>query len=451
MATVTKAANRHTAVATGWTSPENAYATTGNDSYATLASAKNATRSGDFGFPDFTTADIPDGSTITGATIYVEWGMTASVTGGLLGCMPRVNNADAGTELTKTTTTEAAESVAFTTLPTLAQLRSAQTSDLVEARLRVTKGSTSTGMTGNLDYVYIVVAFTPPNPTGTGALTTQKPTVSGTGSHLVNPSGTGALTTQKPSVAGTGSHVTPLSGVGALTTRPPVVAGTGSLILTGTGALTTQLPTVAGTGALVLTATGSLTTQPPSVSGTGAHTVTHSGTGALTLQPPTVAGTGSHTTSATTGVARLQLAAGWEPASRTEHSIRLRARVTSGTGTLYAALYEGASNRSGDLSQALTTSLADYTLAIADVDAANITSYAALELRIWGEASAGVVFEVDQAWLAVPTGPIPEYTGTGALALQPPAIAGTGQEVLTGYWRPDPPAALRGGRRARRP
>lgn len=165
MATATKAANAHAVVATGWTNPSNAYATTGNDVYATLTSAKNTTYSGDFGFPNFTSTDIPDGSTINSVTVYVEWGMTATVTGGTLGCQPRLNGVNSGTELTKTTTTEAAESVAFGTV-TLTDLRSAST--LLKARLRVTKGNSTTAMVGNLDYVYVVVDYTESAPGGSG-------------------------------------------------------------------------------------------------------------------------------------------------------------------------------------------------------------------------------------------------------------------------------------------
>jgi hypothetical protein len=57
MATTKRPANRHTVVATGWTNPTRAYALVGDDSYATLVSAKNATRSGDFGFPNIPATD----------------------------------------------------------------------------------------------------------------------------------------------------------------------------------------------------------------------------------------------------------------------------------------------------------------------------------------------------------------------------------------------------------
>jgi hypothetical protein len=72
-----------------------------------------------------------------------------------------------------------------------------------------------------------------------------------------------------------------------------------------------------------------------------------------------------------------------------------------------AALYEGSTNRSGDLeSTALSTSLANYTLSISDASAANITDYQNLSIRFWGYAAGGgsIVFEVDQLYLEVPQG-----------------------------------------------
>jgi hypothetical protein len=106
-----------------------------------------------------------------------------------------------------------------------------------------------------------------------------------------------------------------------------------------------------------------------------------------------------------TSVAEVSLAAAGTPTTQTAHSIKVRARVTSGSGTIRAALYEGANNRSGDLeSSALTTSLADYSLAIADASAANITDYSNLSIRFWGYSvnGGGIVFEVDQIYLETP-------------------------------------------------
>lgn len=121
-----------------------------------------------------------------------------------------------------------------------------------------------------------------------------------------------------------------------------------------------------------------------------------------------------------TPVARVSLGSYGEPSTRTAHSIKVRARTTSGsTGVLKAALYEGANNRSGDLtSSALTTSLADYTLSIPDASAANITSYSDLEIRFWGyDANGGsLVFEVADLYLEVPASAGPQ-TFYGATAL----------------------------------
>ena len=87
----------------------------------------------------------------------------------------------------------------------------------------------------------------------------------------------------------------------------------------------------------------------------------------------------------------------------------MRARVTSGAGKIRAALYESSTNITDTApgyleSSALTTSLADYTLAIADADAAAISSYSNLDIWLWGYSSGGgsIVYEVDQVWLEVP-------------------------------------------------
>lgn len=108
-----------------------------------------------------------------------------------------------------------------------------------------------------------------------------------------------------------------------------------------------------------------------------------------------------------TSVAVVSLASAGIPATRTSHSIKSRVRKTSGTGTVTfsAALYEGATNRSGNLtSGALTTSLANVTLAIPDASAANINDYSNLEVRFWGNSSTGDLTNVELAdiWLEAP-------------------------------------------------
>jgi hypothetical protein len=119
-----------------------------------------------------------------------------------------------------------------------------------------------------------------------------------------------------------------------------------------------------------------------------------------------------------TSVAEISLESHGTPVAQTNHSIKVRARTTTGaTGVLHVALYEGTTNRSGDLyTTALSNTLADYTLTIADVDAANITDYSNLSLRIWGEAPNGgsLVFEVADIYLELPesAGPTTYYGAT---------------------------------------
>lgn len=107
-----------------------------------------------------------------------------------------------------------------------------------------------------------------------------------------------------------------------------------------------------------------------------------------------------------TAVAEISLASHGTPEVDTNHSIVVRARTTSGsTGTIRAALYEGANNRSGDLeSSALTNSFADYTLPITEANAANITNYSNLSIRLWGYDINGnaLVFEVAELYLVLP-------------------------------------------------
>ena len=133
-----------------------------------------------------------------------------------------------------------------------------------------------------------------------------------------------------------------------------------------------------------------------------------------------------------TPVARISLASHGEPSERTTHSIKIRARTTSGsTGVIKAALYEGSTNRSGDLtSSVLTNALADYTLAIPDASAANITDYSDLEIRIWGYDAGGnaLVFEVADVYVELPTAGVTTYYGVVAQAITfTKAVAATKQ------------------------
>lgn len=173
MATQTQAADRHTTVTTGWTNPTNAYATTGDNVYATAAPAKNSTVNGDFGFPSL---GLPAGATINAVRLVVEWGMTAAVTGGTLGVQGRNNNvADTAAEVTQTTTTEAQSTFTFGTKPSVTDLN---TAGRVVARVRCTKGNSNTAMTGNLDFVRLEVDYSVTTAQSLSATATAVPAVS---------------------------------------------------------------------------------------------------------------------------------------------------------------------------------------------------------------------------------------------------------------------------------
>lgn len=172
MAAVTKAANAHTAVSgAGFTNPSNAYATTGDNVYATatLTSTTNSTVSGDFGFPNFTTVDIPTYSTVTSVVLNTEYAISASVTGLATGIQIYRNGVAQGTEVTRTTLTEAAatQTVAVTNdAPiSLADLRTAST--LLKGRVRIAKGNTANLSTLSLDYISLTVNYNAPSTVST--------------------------------------------------------------------------------------------------------------------------------------------------------------------------------------------------------------------------------------------------------------------------------------------
>ena len=139
---------------------------------------------------------------------------------------------------------------------------------------------------------------------------------------------------------------------------------------------------------------------------------------------------GSLPTERTTPVRKFSLAGGGDPYARTRHKIVIRARVTTAiSAVLHAALYEGSTNRSGDLTSAsLTTSLADYELPISDAAAASITSYADLAIWVWATSPTGTgTLEIAEVYLSTPTAPVPltlapsNAGASGTLALKAPA------------------------------
>lgn len=266
MATVTKAADRNTVVTTGFTSPSNAYSATGDNTYATMALAKNATtltaNRGKFGFPGLTEAELPTGSTVGAVRLVFEWGITAAVTGGTVGSRV-VAGGVAQTETTKTTTTEASLTLTPLVLPTVVQL---QTAGYLEVEFGAWKGNTNTAANLNVDFVRLEVDFTapPPSKSGTGTIAATG-TASSTGTKTgkstaqVTAAATPTSTGGKTSTSGTGAAAA--SATASSTGKKAasgVVATTGSAIVSSSGTKAGQ-----GTAAVPLAAT---------VTSTGLHT-----------------------------------------------------------------------------------------------------------------------------------------------------------------------------------
>lgn len=159
MATVSKYANAHTAITTGYTNPSNAYADDTN--YATAAPGKNSEVSAYWGFPAFTTSDIPDNSTINSVTVTHLFKVSTSSSVADEYVQVFVNTTAQGTEQSNTseplTDTELSHQV--TSGVTLTNLR---TADVVRARTRSRRGNSNTAVTFSIDYVKITINYSPP-------------------------------------------------------------------------------------------------------------------------------------------------------------------------------------------------------------------------------------------------------------------------------------------------
>lgn len=154
-----------------------------------------------------------------------------------------------------------------------------------------------------VDFIRVTVDYTPPAPSGTGAITVPSATVAGTGELLLT--ATGAITVPAATVAGTGEEV--FTATGAVTVPAATVSGTGEEIFTATGSIVGQAPTVAGVGDHTEGAppapegTGAITVPSATVSGVGELIFT--GTGAFLVPTATVAGSGAEVFTATGAIA----------------------------------------------------------------------------------------------------------------------------------------------------
>ena len=194
-----------------------------------------------------------------------------------------------------------------------------------------------------VDFIRVTIDYTPPSPSGTGAISLAATTTSGTGVETFTATGavttaatttdgtgaetftaTGAATLAAATVSGTGEEVFTATGAatlaatttdgtgdhtggapenptgtGAPSLAATTVEGTGSLGLTGTGAAALAAMVVSGTGVIVLTGSGAIALGVTTVSGTGVHTENATGTGAVAIGAATVAGDALHIENAT--------------------------------------------------------------------------------------------------------------------------------------------------------
>lgn len=160
MATLSKLANANTVVTTGWTNPTNAYSSTDTDASATAAPAKNASIVSDFGFPAFTTGEIPDTYVLTGITAEVRYKASATdSTGATLRFQINNNGTLVGTEssngmtLTFSTVTDTETSGV-----SLSDLR---TANVVKVRVTGARSSSNNPITWSVDYVKLTVSYSP--------------------------------------------------------------------------------------------------------------------------------------------------------------------------------------------------------------------------------------------------------------------------------------------------
>jgi hypothetical protein len=157
MPTATAAANSHTAVLnSGWASPSNAFASSGDNVYATAAPSSNQTKTGDFKFPSL---GIATDVTVTAVRVVCEGKLSTATAGRVLGIRGGGASLDPNAETTLTeTTTETQLTFSFGTLPSIAQLN---TAGYVFARVRASRSSGS-ALTASLDYVRLEVDYTEP-------------------------------------------------------------------------------------------------------------------------------------------------------------------------------------------------------------------------------------------------------------------------------------------------
>lgn len=168
MAVVTKLANTNQAVSetVAWVNPNNAHSSTDANASATNTPAKNQSNTRSWGFPAFTTSDIPDGSTINSVILRHRYGTNNTTsTGSVLGIRGSINTTLFGTETTYAMSTSfITTTYEITSGVTLTDLR---TANVVRANMRGNRANSNNAVIWSVEYIELEVDYTaaiPPIP-----------------------------------------------------------------------------------------------------------------------------------------------------------------------------------------------------------------------------------------------------------------------------------------------
>jgi len=321
------------------------------------------------------------------------------------------------------------------------------------------------------------------SPTGTGAISTTVPTLSGSGtigrsgsgaistpvvtlsgSGFISRSGSGAITTTVPTLSGTGALVT--TGSGAITTTVPTLSGSGTVAKSGSGAIDTTLPTLAGSGTIIKTGTASINTTVPTLSGSGfisrsgsgaintpvvtlsgSGTIIKTGSGAITTTVPTLSGTGvagkvgsgaittTVPTLSGTGEITKTGSGAISTVVPTLSGSGFLTRVGSGTISTTVPTLSGSGTITKTGSGAITTPVP--TLSGTGAVSAGVLGSGAITTTVPTLAGSGDIVKTGSAAIntTVPTlsgAGVVVRIGSGAITTPVPALNGNGQVVKTG-------------------
>ncbi len=162
MSQITKYASYHTAISSGYTNPTNGFADDG--AYATGAPNKNSEISAYWGFPGFTSLEIPDGSQINSVKVEIQFKVSTASSVATQYLQSFLNTTGIDVEQTDASepTTDTLLSHSVTSGVSLSDLR---IDDTVRARTRSRRGNSNTAVTFSIDYVSITVDYTEPTQT----------------------------------------------------------------------------------------------------------------------------------------------------------------------------------------------------------------------------------------------------------------------------------------------